>query len=256
MYSLDANQFRQQCDSEWAQFVTEIKARVLSSHRCVLVRNLNAGESNELLIRLATSLGRPYKEPGVPGHPPEDEIVSRVEPRGEGIRDSRGLLLYSTTPLAFPSHTDGSGKPSPYDLVLLYCVRQDHFGGESILIPLDKILKLLTPASIDRLRTESFPVPFGMAPIISGEEHDFWIRYNAEELTFYSERRGVTFTQNQKHAVDDLANAIASLEQVVPRFKISVGECLIIDNKRVLHGRLALSPNSRRLLKRIRLHWQ
>jgi TfdA family taurine catabolism dioxygenase TauD len=255
MYLLEADQFRQQCDWEWARFVAELKARI-SSDRCVLIRNLNAGDSNELLIRLATSLGRPYNEPGFPRHPPEDKIVSRVEQRSEGIRDLRGIVLYSTTNLAFPSHTDGSGKRDPYDLVLLYCVRQDLSGGESILIPLDDILKLLTQATINCLRSKSFPVPFGRAPIISGEEHNLWIRYNAEELALYSHRHNITFTQNQKQALNALAGAISSLEQEVPKFRISMGECLVIDNKRVLHGRSALSPNSHRLLKRIRVHWQ
>lgn len=256
MYSLDADLFKQQGDWNWARFIAELKARILSPQRCVLIQNFNAGESNGLLIRLAFSLGRPYKEPCLVNHLPEDDIVFRVEPRGEGIRDSRGVILYSTTPLSFRSHTDGAGKPNPYDLVLLYCVRQDNFGGESILIPLARILERLRPTSLACLREDSFPVPFGLAPIISGEEHDFWIRYNAEELAIYSHQRNVTFNEDQKQAVNDLANTISSLEQNIPNFKISAGECLVIDNKRVLHGRSALSPNSQRLLKRIRVHWQ
>src|SRR5260370_36401355 len=171
-----------------------------------------------MLLRLATSLGRPYNQWGLPDHPLEAEMVFRVEPRGEGIRDSRNVLVYSTTHSGFPSHTDGSGKPHPYDIVMLYCVRQDDVGGESILITLDEVMKLLKPQSIDVLRNETFPVPFVVAPIISGEGSDIWIRCNAEELSLYSRLRGPAFTGGPRDVLADWPCTSASLQNSVTSF--------------------------------------
>jgi hypothetical protein len=208
-----------------------------------------------MLIGHATSLGRPYTKCGLPSHPLEDKMVFRVECCGEGIRDSRDVILYSTTSSGFPSHTDGSGKPNPYDVVLLYCVRQDIEGGESILITLDEVLKYLKTQTITTLRKTNFPVPFGMASLISGDKPNMWIRYNAEELSFYSRLRQREFTENQKNALADLAEVISDLESKQPKVRLAPGQCLVIDNKRSLHGRTAFSSNGDRLLKRVRLYW-
>ena len=254
MYSLDAAKFGQ--SHEWNDFVGEVKAGIISRHRSVLITNFGNGESNKPLIDLATSLGRPHIQCGLPTHPVEDKIVFRVECCGEGIRDSRNVLLYSTTHLGFPSHTDGSGKPIPYDVVLLYCVRQDQDGGKSTVVTLDDLMISLKPQSIETLRTKSFPVPFGIAPVISGDGSDLWIRYNAEELSFYARLRRFELTENQKNALADLAGSISSLEVKQPGVQISPGQCLVIDNKRALHGRTSFSPAGNRLLKRVRLYWR
>ncbi len=254
MYLLNAAKFRDSNEWKWNDFVAEVRAGITSRHRSVLIHNFSAGESNELLINLATSLGRPFTQCGLAGLPLEDEMVFRVERCGEGIPDSRDVILYSTTHLGFPSHTDGSGKPNPYDVVLLYCVRQDTAGGESMLITLDELLQYLKPESITTLRRKVFPVPFGTAPIISGEVSDLRIRYNAEELSFYARLHRFEFTENQRRALADLAAAISVLEVKQPKVRISPGQCLVIDNKRALHGRTAFSQDSNRLLKRVRVY--
>jgi len=255
MYLLDAAKFRQSNEWKWIDLVSQVKAGINSHHRCVLIQNFGAGESNELLINLATSLGRPFTQCGLAGHPLEDKMVFRVECCGDGIPDSRDVILYSTTHLGFPSHTDGSGKPNPYDVVLLYCVRQDTAGGESILITLDELLQSLKPESITTLRRKIFPVPYGTAPVISGEASDLRIRYNAEELSFYARLHRFEFKENQRRALADLAAAISVLEVKQPKVRISPGQCLVIDNKRALHGRTPFSQGSNRLLKRIRVYW-
>ena len=239
----------------WHNFVAEVKAGILSRHRTVLIRNFGDSADNDLLLHLATGLGRPYKDPKLPNRLMEDEIVFRVECVGEGIRDSRGVVLYSTTNARFPSHTDGSGKPNPYDVVLLYCARQGICGGDSTLITLDELVNHLDLQSLKILRTNSFPFTFGVAPIICGRGRHMWIRYNAEELSFYCRRRRMELDGDQKKALANVAATLSMLENRQPKVRMASGQCLVLDNKRVLHGRTAFSAEGNRLLKRVRLYW-
>src|SRR5690349_14655037 len=93
-------------DKEWAAFARDVKAALRSTHRSVLIRRFDDPESNGHLVRLANLLGTPHAQPGFPHHPSEG-LIFRVESRGDGIKDSRGIVLYSTTHLPFSSHTDG-----------------------------------------------------------------------------------------------------------------------------------------------------
>jgi hypothetical protein len=142
----------------------------------------------------------------------------------------------------------------PYDVVLLCCIRQDKKGGDSILVTLDELIDGLEPESVRTLREASFPFPFGMGSIISGDRAGPWIRYNAEELFYYARLRGVTFSESQKRALSDLENNLSLLVRGRQSFRLAEGECLALDNRRVLHGRTSLIPGSRRLLKRVRLY--
>jgi len=254
MYVLNANEFGPEDARMWDQLTSKVKAGLMSTHRSILVDNFSSQECNAALICLASRLGRPFKETRLPSELLEDEIIFRVESVGEGVRDSRGIVLYSTTHSAFPSHTDGSGKPNPFDVVLLYCVRQDAQGGELTLITLDDLMKILDVESIETLRTKAFPVPYGLASIISGHGEEMWIRYNAEELLFYCRRRAIKLSENQEEALRNLAEALSILENN-GRVTMSPGQCLLIDNKRALHGRTSFPANGKRLLKRLRLHW-
>jgi hypothetical protein len=128
-------------------------------------------------------------------------------------------------------------------------------GGELTLITLDELIKILDVESIETLRTEAFPVPYGFASIISGRADEMWIRYNAEELSFYCRRRAVKLSENQEDALRNLAEALSILENNGTKVTMSPGQCLVIDNKRALHGRTSFPANGKRLLKRLRLHW-
>lgn len=191
----------------------------------------------------------------MPGHPYEDEVVFRVEARGKGIHDVRDLLVYCTTDLSFPCHTDGSGKPAPYDVVLLHCVRQDESGGDSIVSKLADVVSHLKPKKLETLQRAAYPFPFGKAPIISEKSGNVWIRYNRDELDYYTSKHQVVFTEDQRQALASLSGVLNLLQTRFRRFRLRPADCLIINNKTALHGRYALCPNSKRLIKRIHLYW-
>lgn len=254
MPTLNFNDFNTESRNGWAEFIAAVRAGVKSPDRCSLIRHFGRGETNDLLINLAESLIRIYQEPNYPEHPLEDGLVFRVEPCEKGVRDTRGVVLYSTTTSRFPCHTDGSGKREPYDVLILHCIRPS-VGGDSILLTLDEICSHIRPSVLETLKEPVFPVPFGRAPILWEEGWKLCIRYNFEELSYYSALRNVVFSETQKEALRDLEATIVNLEKAIPKFHLRAGDCLVIDNKRVLHGRTALEEGSNRLLKRLRGYW-
>ena len=52
----------------------------------------------------------------------------------------------------------------------------------------------------------------------------------------------------QQEAFDTFNEAVRFAQTI--QLKLKPGECLVIDNRRMLHGRTALEDNSNRLLKR------
>jgi hypothetical protein len=252
MSTLDLHNFNIENRSEWDGLIASVMAGVKSPARSSLIRNFGLGETNERLIQLAKSLCRIYQEPSYPNHPLENDLVFRVEARGQGIRDARNIILYSTTSSSFPCHTDGSGKRKPYDILILHCIRQDSVGGDSIVLPLDEICARLEPHTIRILKEPTFPVPFGLSPILWEENKEHCIRYNLEELYYYSNLHGILLSEAQERAIQTLKTIIMNLEEEKPPFRLAAGDCLVIDNKRALHGRTALAEGSKRLLKRMR----
>ena len=252
MHVLDFEDFTRAPDDGWEQFSAAVRAAVVAS-KAVLIRNFGTGETNERLIKLAYSLGKPHGGYSLPDHPLEDGLVFRVEVRGEGVMDPSGAVIYSTTCADIPCHTDGVNKPMPYDLALLHCIRQDASGGETVLVQLEEVIERLPPDALGLLREEGYPFAFGRAPIIAGEGKQMWIRYNAQETAYYGEA-GAPLSPQHRHALAQLEAALAE-PAAQERFHLSPGECLVIDNRRVLHGRSACPKGGRRLLKRIRLYW-
>jgi alpha-ketoglutarate-dependent taurine dioxygenase len=253
MHVLDFKEFTRAGDDGWEQFCAAVKAAVVAS-KAVIIRNFGTGETNERLIKLAYALGKPYGGYSLPEHPLEDGLVFRVEVRGEGVMDPSGEVIYSTTCADIPCHTDGVNRPAPYDLALLHCIRQDASGGETVLVQLDELIERLPPDVMGLLREQGYPFAFGTAPIIAGDGDEVWIRYNAQEMAFYSETGGASLSPQHRHALAKLEAALSE-PTAQEKFRLSPGECLLIDNKRVLHGRSACSKGGHRLLKRVRLYW-
>lgn len=134
----------------------------------------------------------------------------------------------------FP-HTDRSVLMNPPDLVLLWCQQPADEGGESLFVDMRHIL--------EQLKTENFYLYQEMmeaTAIFSDENHsDFnfsnifykegsstYIRFRHDNFIFLSPRYFKTY--------EKLINLI---NKNTIHFKLLKGEVVILNNKRVLHGR-------------------
>nr|WP_225444581.1 TauD/TfdA family dioxygenase [Pseudomarimonas arenosa] len=180
--------------------------------------------------------------------PPSLRAVSRQPDlnQGRGVQSVRALAqpignrfgetLRSSGSEAFPLHTDEAFLERPCRWVLLHCWQADPDGrGASVLADLRQL------ALADR-PTLTRPLPYRCGMHVTLPE-GAPARFNPEALQS-------PLNDGDLQAVDRIAAALAA--QSV-RFLLQQGELLVIDNWRLAHGREAFSPESSRLLLRLRL---
>jgi gamma-butyrobetaine dioxygenase len=125
-------------------------------------------------------------------------------------------------------------------------------GGVSLLAHARDILARLAPTSARALREPTFPSPFGPAPVLWDEAGGSQpcIRFNHRDFASFGERYGPLLTAGQARVLDEV---LAAAQDCTLHVRLEPGDCLVVDNHRVLHGRTAFDPASGRLLKRLRV---
>jgi alpha-ketoglutarate-dependent taurine dioxygenase len=212
-------------------------------------------EDNAELIAFASQFGDLTAPGRLHDHPMEDDVVYRVEVVGDGLRTDDGSIVHSTAAARFPCHTDGFGSRSPPAVVLLLCVRPDRTGGRSLLTRVDEVVARLEAADVERLLTPAFFNGIEQVSLLNRRQGEGWTaRFNLADLKYCDERAG-------EFAVDraslDAAQRFGEISEALGEassFRLRHGDCLVLDNSVMLHGRTAVSKTSRRLLKRVRAY--
>lgn len=160
--------------------------------------------------------------------------------------ESKALV---TSDKALDFHTDHHKA----DYILWYCVQQTDTGGESILLEADKAFVCLSPAqqaALSRIQLYEHQVFADDKPhhplveVIDGVRkyyYSFWLI-------------GKNLPDDQKEAINTFQKAIRELSPIT--LKLQAGDILLIDNRRMLHGRKAIEGSKLRTLHRywIRKH--
>ena len=164
-------------------------------------------------------------------------------------------------------HTDSAFSAEPEDVFALFVSRSARCGGGiSTLMHYDKVLKLIHShpdgADIERiLRSSVFPfaVPdvfkknvdntfeYNIGPIL----YDHFIRYRSDSIRKCVEYKPSLLNHEQLRAIDLLDSFIHDPIHAEQIF-LNDNDLIVIDNKRVLHGRTAFDDSERHVL-RIRL---
>lgn len=203
-----------------------------------IVCGMPCSEDDVALQALALALGEPLLEP----HNLAGGMVCRVEVEASEARP------YANTPFHFPGHTDCTDYAAPPDTVLLLCERQAASGGDSFVAPLSAIWPRLAPADLLSLSLPRFYFRYGYLPILSKRQGQFAIRYNRTLMKLYPAPDGPD--PEREALLDRLDAAIAAASF---SFALTPGDCLILDNHVVVHGRSAFEDGAGRLMKRVRL---
>ena len=237
----------------WGDFISSIKL-FIADPGCVVIQNFDSTLELGLLQKLAKSLGRTSLSGiNVPGNLLEDGFIHRVEVKEEPLKDKSGYNILSTTSEVFPCHTDDFFNENPADVVILHCVIPDETGGESIIAYITDIIAHLDSDTIESLSEQTFPSHFGKVSILEKEANSYKIRYNRLEIKRASEITNYVLNDRQKLALDNLDNAIAKVQTF---FKLEKDDCLVLNNKSLVHGRTAISGDSKRLLRRVRINYE
>ena len=208
------------------------------------------------LLEFVATLGIPFSTMSLGSCDDADslefKLESLIQSDGE-VTKSKGLVV--NCPNRFPLHTDSANLLYPHDGMLMYCDTDDPLGGDSILIAVNSLLEELTTQDIEMLKQSLFPFRCGLMPLLTEEEGRWAIRYDR----FKIEENRQSLSKEQYESVNSLLERLdAALNKISINhlLKLQSGDLIIIDNRRVLHGRTALPSNSSRLLKRIRFYKQ
>jgi alpha-ketoglutarate-dependent taurine dioxygenase len=207
---------------------------------------------DDQLLRLCARIGTPFAAgSGFPSATLKNGFVCPVEARGdgEGVKDVDGHLLYSTTNRALPCHTDGFANEVAPDYLLLHCIRPASGSGKSCLVHVDDILLEVDDGVRALMWERSLPSLAGFKSVLFGSRERPSIRYNGLEIRRMVSR-GVTLSAEATLLAVHLETTIARLASAAP-FTLNVGDLLVVDNRRVLHGRTSFPASSGRLVHRV-----
>jgi hypothetical protein len=130
-------------------------------------------------------------------------------------------------------------------------VRQSPTGGDSLIARVPDILKLLDEATTALLFRPLFPAPFGRIAILERGEKEIHIRYNRFEIEQAVIRLDEQLNPQQLNAMEGLECAIITVTEVL---RLLPEECLVINNKTIVHGRTSFPAGSGRLLRRLKVY--
>lgn len=231
---------------------TKIRAaelvRDLDAKGAVLIQQFPAQDSDMELIKLAITLGAPLVAPtSYRSDSNGSTMISRVEQRCTPAVNDHGQLVESTTTEAIDLHTDCSTIVDVPHFVIFLCVQEAQSGGDTLLADGRAALDCLPANIATRLMANCFPAEGCLLPVILKNDDGTTFRWNANALT-----ADIVTDMNADSGVVFSAWCSA-LNNVTTRIRLQAGDCLIIDNKKILHGRTSFQGGSR-LIKRIRLY--
>jgi hypothetical protein len=191
----------------------------------------------------------------ISAHPLVDSFVYRVESRngGVGLSDEDGLLIFSTTADKIGCHTDGYHNLEPIDTILMLCSRPDPGGGGVTTVAhIDDLIPALDANEISLLSSPVFPTMHGHVAVLEATNGAWTVRFNMAEIERFLNDMGKDLAVTSTHLA--AARRLAELSEVSELhapFSLERGECLVLNNRKVLHGRSQLRASEVRLLYRV-----
>jgi len=156
---------------------------------------------------------------------------------------------YSRTNLPLELHTDSSYMAVPHEFVGFQCLTADAEGGVNTYGTIDEIIGAL-PQDVVRLLEETvYPFGKGLHAVLSKFPTP-GIRYYRGQVDRSLEKEGELCSQYScaLAKLDEVLKTIANKNQ----YKLEVGEALVFNNHKALHGRTGFAEDSQRLLVRLR----
>jgi TfdA family taurine catabolism dioxygenase TauD len=221
----------------------------------IVLRGASGSPTHERVLAFGRLIGKVGK-PAVGVSKTSHELVHDETPLPEGLHDRRGILLKSSTYEGIPLRTDGYNAEQPPRQVVLQ-VAVAGTGGLTLITPADQVATALRPSSVRLLGQLVYPAEMGFTRLL-WREHEWLMRFNNYEIEIHMRRRhnGELLSPYHVEALSELQEVLDYEESLAKnRIQLQRGDILVLDNRRTLHGRLALAPHDgERLLHRIWCH--
>ena len=184
--------------------------------------------------------------------PPKKLVSTKVRLNANATLADDQVTRYSRSSLALEPHTDSSNQRTPHSIVIFGMSRPDRSGGLTQLISVDEIVAALDEQTKALLSKRVWPIGQTPKAILDNHPvHGLTISYYKKQVERMLEL-GASLSPEQETALRQLDHCIESLSRKAP-IPLKAGETAIINNHKVLHGRTALSQDTRRLMFRYRL---
>ena len=238
------------------ELARDIRKALSAYPHFVVVNGYPALEDRTNLIDLSQAVCAVGSGQSILGYGSQKQVkVSFTQVRIDRAKAMAGgkVTQYSRTHLPLAPHTDSSYMTRPHDLVAFQCIVADTMGGESIMIPVEDILSQIDGEILGLLRDSVFPFGNNLYPIISGAPGDEQIRYYRSQIDRTLTAEALPLADKYRVAIETLDTVLQQSAQWI-QFPLQAGQILLMHNRKVLHGRTGFSPESDRLLYRVRLH--
>jgi len=237
---------------------TDYKIRVKSlveSLGMAMIKNMNI-DSNDELVELSHFMGNlqaPFAEDLK--EQVEDGFVYRVTSTA-----SSSKRAISQTNKEFLLHTDGTKSNVVPDFIALMMIKPAISGGQSVFLDSWSVLSNFTDSELQGILSLSYQTRFGKRKILEVKGDRFQIKFNPYELA-KELNPSLTITGdldvgnafNEQPLISQLCRIFSTSGKCL-KYYLSPGDCIILDNRRILHGRTAF--HGTRLLKRVWIQGQ
>ncbi len=227
------------------------RGQLLQDYGALLIREMST--DSDSLRALGGSLGT------VLANPAGDVGRENIEPGGihlvraleVPLKDQFGNVVLSTSDEAFPLHTDQFFRAEPADLVAMLCCEASAQGGLTLLSDVRRVAESLSPEQTSGLTKAFVRAPFGHTSILRPERcGHYQVAYNRYEIDKCCRTLAHEYSPEECELMASFESWAALCSYQI---SLGVGDCLVLDNKRFLHGRTAITPGSQRLIKRLRV---
>jgi hypothetical protein len=261
-------------DDDYSRLTDRVMARLDDNLGFVVIKDVPTDRMSldgvqDLALRMLAGLGRPVRQGPVRRSRltwlVRHEGLSRFTPDGrfqEGIHTSKtrdGLEL----------HNDSATRPygTDFDFFALLAYRSAKSGGESLLVNARTVYSVLRrefPGELARLRqpfaferrhvTNHGQNPISWDPVFTEAGKRLRVRCNRQRIEMACELTDAPLRSEERAALDALDNILARPELRIT-FTLQEGECLVVDDHDVLHGRTSFidhqAQDQRRCLIRV-----
>jgi alpha-ketoglutarate-dependent taurine dioxygenase len=230
-------------DLAWNDVDRQSLGPMLTTSGAMVVRSMPSEQEFRLVARtlgsvMPAAVGLPAGAVGL-----DDVYEVRVRgPRGSGLTDNRGRVVMSSTASRFPLHTDGYNLHEPPRYVLLY--RTDGSNDTPTNLVADASVALASLGGTDRatLREPIYHSARGGVAVLAKVSGQDLFRFNPEEMQP---------SDMAERALAVVTRLCGALTAITEDLLLHRGDCLIMNNWRMCHGRGALEQGSGRVLLRM-----
>lgn len=248
----DAEQVARDRDAS-AKLASAIIKKVSRPPYFTLVRGIPPTDNPILTLTMARLIvNQPPVKAGTTAQDRSTVSFTRVHIDPAKAKQKGTTTAYSRTNRPLDLHTDSSYMDDPHELVIFQFVRADREGGHSIMAAVNDIVAELSPDALRTLSQPIFPFAGKPKPVLWRCNGQIDIRYYRAQIE-NAVNRGDMPPPSVFDAIDEL-DAALSRESILHRFHIASGETIFINNKKALHGRTGMAPDSDRLMIRVRTH--